>query len=78
MEIKPEYRIIMPEYCTRRSGLKAKADDKGKVVAEASMVTVAIIGTEGLDSSILFVFFKEEGSIVDVGLGNGITEGRTD
>ena len=48
------------------------------MVAEATLVAVAIIGTEGLDSSVLFVFFQEEGSIVDVGLGNGITEGRTD
>lgn len=57
--------------------LQAKADNERQVVTEASLITVAIIGAEGLDASVLFVFFKEEGGIVNVGLGNGITEGRT-
>ena len=48
------------------------------MVAEATLVAITIISTEGLDSSVLFVFFKEEGSVVDEGLGNRITENRTD
>ena len=48
------------------------------MVAEAALITVAIIGTEGFDASVLFVFFQEEGGVVDVGLGNGITEGWAD
>ena len=38
------------------------------MVAEATLITHTIISTEGLDSSVLFVFFEEEGSIVDVDL----------
>jgi hypothetical protein len=38
------------------------------VVAKAALVAVAIISTEGLDSSIFFVFFQEERGIVDVSL----------
>ena len=58
--------------------LEAESDDEGKVVAEATLVAVAIIGTEGLDSSVLFVFFQKEGGIVNKGLGDGITEGWID
>ena len=47
------------------------------MVAETSLIAITVIGTEGLDSSVLFVFFEEEGGIVDEGLGNGITENRT-
>ena len=50
-----------------KSSSDIQADDEGKVVAEATLVAVAIIGTEGLDTPILFVFFKEEGSVVDIG-----------
>ena len=54
-----------------------KADDEGEVVAEAALIEVAIISTEGLEATVLFVFFKEEGSIVDVGLCDGIVQIRT-
>ena len=47
------------------------------MVAEAALVAVAIIGAEGFDASVLFVFFKEEGGIVDVGLCDGIAQIRT-
>ena len=47
---------------------EGEADDEGEVVAEATLVAVAIIGTKGLDASVLFIFFKEEGGIVDVSL----------
>ena len=57
--------------------LEAEADNERQVVAETALVAIAVIGTEGFDASVLFVFFKEEGGIVNVGLGNGITEGRT-
>jgi hypothetical protein len=48
--------------------LRAETDDEGQVVAEATLITHTIIGAEGLDAAVLFVFFKEEGSIVDVSL----------
>ena len=47
------------------------------MVAEATLIAIAIIGTEGLDAAVLFVFFKEEGGIVDVGLCDGIAQIRT-
>ena len=47
--------------------LETEADDEREMVAEATLIAVAIIGTERLDSSVLFVFFKEEGSVVDIG-----------
>ena len=40
------------------------------MVAEAALVAVAIIGAEGFDASVLFVFLKQEGSVMDVGLRN--------
>lgn len=40
------------------------------MVTEAALVAVAIISAEGFDTSVLFVFFNEEGGIVDVGLRN--------
>ena len=47
------------------------------MVAKTTLVAVAIIGAEGFDASVLFVFFKEEGGIVDVGLCDGIAQIRT-
>ena len=48
------------------SSLETKADDEREMVAEATLIAVAIIGTEGLYATVLFVFFKEEGGVVDV------------
>ena len=48
------------------------------MVAEAALIAVAIIGTEGLDASVLFVFFKKEGGIVDIGAINGRAKRTTD
>ena len=57
--------------------LKAKADDEGEVVAEATLIAVTIIGTEGLDTSVFIVFFKEEGGIVDEGVRNRVAQSST-
>ena len=48
--------------------LEAEADDEGQVIAEAALVAVAIIGTEGFDTTVLFVFFEKEGCIINEGL----------
>ena len=55
-----------------------KADDEGQVVAKAALVAVAIISAEGLEATVLFVFFKEEGGIVDIGAINGRAKRTTD
>lgn len=34
------------------SSLETKADDEGQVIAEAALVAVAIIGTEGFDTAV--------------------------
>ena len=44
------------------------------MVAEAALVAVAVIGTEWLDASVLFVFLKQEGGVMDVGLRDGIAQ----
>ena len=35
------------------------------MVAEAVLITITIIGTEGFDSSVFFVFLQQERGIVD-------------
>ena len=48
------------------------------MVTEAALVAVAIIGAEGFDASVLFVFFKKEGGIVDISAINGRAKRTTD
>ena len=59
------------------SSLETEADDEREMIAEAALVAVAIISTEGLEATVLFVFFQKEGGIVDVGLCDGIAQIRT-
>ena len=48
------------------------------MVAEATLIAIAIEGAEGFDSSVFVVFFQEERGIVDVGLGNAMEQRGTD
>ena len=48
------------------------------MVAEAALVAVAIIGPEGLDAAVLFIFFKKEGGIVDIDRVDSMAQGGAD
>ena len=41
------------------------------MVAEAALIAVADISTEGTDASVFFVLFQQEGGVVDVSLPDG-------
>ena len=45
------------------------------MVAEATLIAQAIKGAKGFDSTIFLVFLKKEGSVVDIGLCDGIAQG---
>ena len=48
------------------------------MVAEATLVAVAIIGAEGLDTSVFFVLFKEEWGIIHESLCYLVAQSTTD
>ena len=48
------------------------------MVAETSLIAIAIEGAEGFLASEFFIFFQEERGIVDVGLGNTMEQRGTD
>ena len=56
----------------------AKAHHQWQMVTEATLVTITIKGTEGFYSSVFFVFFQQEGRIIDKGLLNGIEQHSAD
>ena len=56
---------------------QSEAGNKGKMVAEATLVTEAVVGATGLEAAILLIRFQEEGSIVDVTSVKGCGEGGT-
>ena len=57
---------------------KLKADDKRQMVAKATLIAITIKRTEGFYSSVFFVFFQQERSIVDIGLLDIVQQNRTD
>ena len=57
---------------------KLEADDQREVVAEAALVVISVEGTEGLDSSVFFVVFQQEGGVVDEDLKDAVGEGLAD
>ena len=48
------------------------------MVAETTLITIAIEGAEGFLAPELFIFFQEERGIVDVGLGNTMEQRGAD
>ena len=48
------------------------------MVTETTLVTITIKGTEGFYSSVFFVFFQQEGSIIDKRLVDKIDKNSAD
>ena len=46
------------------------------MVTKATLVAITIKGAEGFYSSVFFIFFQQEGSIIDERLLNGIEQHR--
>ena len=56
----------------------AKAHHQWQMVTESALVAITVISTEGFYSSVFFVFFQQEGRIIDKGLLNGIEQHSAD
>ena len=52
-----------------------EADNQRKMVAEATLIAQTIKGAKGFYTTIFLVFLKKKGSVVDVGLRDGIAQG---
>lgn len=56
----------------------AKAHHQWQMVTEAALIAITVISTEGFYSSVFFVFFQQEGSIIDKKLVDKIDKNSAD
>ena len=58
--------------------LEVQANYQRQVVAEAALIAVAINSTERFDTTVIFVFLKKEGGIVDIDRVDSMAQGGAD